>query len=53
MNKYSWTLLGVVIVAGISLATWANAMNQGDKEALAAYKKMEHARNKDSKFFSK
>ncbi|MED3497835.1 hypothetical protein P4479_05105 [Brevibacillus agri] len=31
----------------------ANAMNQGDKEALAAYKKMEQARNKDSKFFSK
>ncbi|MGG4459860.1 hypothetical protein ABEX29_16235 [Brevibacillus porteri] len=49
MNKYTWTLIGAVIVAGISLATWAGAINQGDKEALHAYKKMEQARNQENK----
>ncbi|MFF2532971.1 hypothetical protein ACFVS2_29410 [Brevibacillus sp. NPDC058079] len=49
MNKYTWTLIGAVIVAGISLATWAGAINQGDKEALQAYKKMEQARNQENK----
>ncbi|WP_256973601.1 hypothetical protein [Brevibacillus brevis] len=53
MNKYTWTLIGAVIVAGISLATWAGAINQGDKEALNAYKKMEQARNQGNEPLSK
>ncbi|EJL31364.1 hypothetical protein [Brevibacillus sp. BC25] len=53
MNKYTWTLIGAVIVAGISLATWAGAINQGDKEALQAYKKMEQARNQENNPLSK
>ncbi|WP_254456853.1 hypothetical protein [Brevibacillus sp. HD1.4A] len=50
MKRYVWTLFGAVIVAGISLATWAGASNQGNKEALNAYKKMEQARNQENKF---
>ncbi|WP_421617511.1 hypothetical protein ACAF76_003860 [Brevibacillus sp. TJ4] len=53
MNKYVWIVFGLVIVAGISLATWAGAANKGDKEALHAYLKMEQARNQDNKSFKK
>lgn len=53
MNKYGWTLFGAVIVAGLSLATWAGAINQGDKEVLNAYIKMEQARNQENKPLSK
>ncbi|MFI8713821.1 hypothetical protein [Brevibacillus brevis] len=53
MNKYSWILIGAVVVAGISSATWAGAINQGDKEALQAYKKMEQARNQENQPLSK
>ncbi|MBU8716308.1 MULTISPECIES: hypothetical protein [Brevibacillus] len=52
MKRYVWTLFGAVIVAGISLATWAGASNQGNKEALNAYKKMEQARNQENKFLN-
>ncbi|NQF15851.1 hypothetical protein HPY31_18245 [Brevibacillus sp. HB1.3] len=53
MNKNTWTLIGAVVIAGISSATWAGAINQGDKEALQAYKKMEQARNQGNEPLSK
>jgi hypothetical protein len=49
MKPYTLAILGVGIVAGISLATWAGAVNQGDKEALNAFKQMEEARGRHNK----
>jgi hypothetical protein len=49
MKPYTLAKLGVGIVAGISLATWAGAVNQGDKEALNAFKQMEEARGRHNK----